>query len=113
LSSHSLTGGLHLSHLLSGQFTPYYLEGNTGLRTQVNLYLMDHPAVSYILYLASFIAELTAIIGFFTKRFDKWIAIVILAFHFSNWFIMDIAPLGQIAFICLLFLSNEMKLRDA
>ena len=112
LYNHSLVSEVHFSHLLSGQFTPYYLEANTGLRTNANLYLINHPAVSYILYLASFIAELIAIIGFFTKRFDKWIALVLLVFHFSNWFIMDIAPFGQVAFICLLFLSKEMKLKD-
>ena len=109
LSGHSLTSEEHFSHLLSGQFTPYYLEGNTGLRTDLNLYLINHPAVSHILYLASFIAELVTIIGFFTRRFDKWIAIILLVFHFSNWLIMDIAPFGQIAFICLLFMSKDIK----
>ena len=109
LSNDSLMSQAHFSHLLSGQFTPYYLEGSTGLRTHVNLYLISHPAISYILYLLSFIAELTTIMGFFTKWFDKWIAIIILAFHFSNWFIMDIAPFGQVAFICLLFLSKDLS----
>ena len=113
LSNHSLMSQAHFSHLLSGQFTPYYLEGNTGFRTQVKLYLINHPSVSYTLYLASFIAELSAVIGFLTKRFDKYIAIFILVFHFSNWFLMDIAPFGQVAFICLLFLSREMKLQDS
>ena len=107
--NHSLFDPAHFGHLISGQFTPYYLEGNIGLRTNVNLYLMSHPAISYILYLLSFIAELTTIMGFFTKWFDKWIAIIILAFHFSNWFIMDIAPFGQVAFICLLFLSKDLS----
>jgi hypothetical protein len=111
LSNHALTEQAHFSHLLSGQFTPYFLEGNTGLRTSVNLYLINHPATAYILYIASFVAELSALAGFFTKRFDKWIAIVLLVFHFGNWFIMDIAPLGHVAFICLLFLSREMKLK--
>ncbi|MEP7163607.1 MAG: hypothetical protein ABI741_02880 [Ferruginibacter sp.] len=113
ISNNSLVSQSHFSHLLSGQFTPYFLEGNTGPRTSVNLYLMSHPAVSYMLYLLSFIAELTTVIGFFTKRFDKGLAIIILAFHFANWFLMDIAPFGQVAFICLLFLSKEMRLRYA
>ena len=107
--NHSLSDPAHFSHLISGQFTPYFLEGNTGLRTTINLYLANHTSISHFLFILSFVIELTTIAGFFTKRFDKWIAVLLLLFHFSNWFIMDIAPFGQIAFICLLFLSREMK----
>ena len=107
--NNALSDPAHFSHLISGQFTAYFLEGNTGLRTTINLYLSNHPSVSQLLFIASFIIELTTIAGFFTKRFDKWIAILLLLFHLSNWFIMDIAPFGQIAFICLLFISKDMK----
>ena len=112
LSNNALAGQEKFSHLLGGQFTPYFLEGNTGMRTAVNLYLINHPAAAYCLYLASFIAETTTIIGFFTKKFDKWIGVILLVFHFGNWFIMDIAPFGHIAFICLLFLTREMGLKQ-
>lgn len=110
LWSNALTNEFHLSHLICGQFTPYYLEANTGLRTDANLFLITHPAFSYALYFASVILELVVIIGFFTNRFDKWLVVLILAFHFSNWFLMDIAPFGQIAFVCMLFLSKKMRL---
>lgn len=110
LWSNALTNGFHLSHLISGQFTPYYLEANTGLRTNVNLFLIAHPAMSYALFLVSVLLELIVVIGFFTQKFDKWLAIIILIFHFSNWFLMDIAPFGQIAFVCMLFLSRRMRL---
>ncbi len=109
LFNHALSDVSLFSHLLSGQFTPYFLEGNTGIRTDFNLYLIAHPTISYILYLVSFLVELAVIIGFFTNRFDKYLAFMLLLFHFCNWFIMDIAPFGQIAFICLLFLGNEIK----
>ncbi|MEO6490418.1 MAG: hypothetical protein ABIO04_10795 [Ferruginibacter sp.] len=108
ITNHSLAGNEHFSHLLSGQFTPYFLEGNTGVRTDLNLYLISHPATSHLLFIISFIVELTTIIGFFTKRFDNLLAIALLTFHFGNWLIMDIAPFGQVAFICLLFISREM-----
>ena len=106
----NFTNPAHLSNLISGQFTPYFLEGNTGIRTEVNLFLINHTAVSQFLFIASIILELVIIVGFFTKRYDKGIAILILLFHFCNWFMMDIAPFGQIGFVCLLFLSKELKL---
>ncbi len=110
LYNNALMDPAHFSNMLSSQFTPYFLEGNTGIRTSVNLYLTDQPAITYILYLTSFFVEFILFIGFFTKKFDHILAILILIFHFANWFLMDIAPFGQIAFICLLFLSNQMSL---
>jgi hypothetical protein len=112
LNSQALLYREHFSDLLSGQFTPYFLEGNLGIRTTTNLYLINHPAVSYTIYLLSVLLELLAFIGFFTKRYDKWLAVLFLSFHFTNWFIMDIGPFGQIAFISLLFLGKEMKLQE-
>lgn len=111
LWGHALTTQADFSHLISGQFTPYYLEGNTGIRTDFNLYLINHPTVAHLLYIVSFSLELVTCIGFFTKRFDKWIGIILLTFHFTNWFVMDIAPFGHIAFICLLFMSKQMGLQ--
>ena len=106
----SLSDISHFSHLASSQFTPYYLEANTGIRTAFNLFLVSHPSFGWSLYTASVVLELFVIVGFFSKRFDKWIALFILLFHFSNWFMMDIAPLGQIAFVCLLFMSKNLAL---
>ncbi len=106
--NHAFTDIHHFSHLVTAQFTPYFLEGNTGIRTNFNLYLISHPVASYTLFIASFVIECITLVGFFTKRFDKWLAVLLLLFHFSNWFVMDIGVTGQIGFICLLFLSNEL-----
>ncbi len=105
----SLSDPAHFSHMLSSQFAPYFLEANTGFRTDLNLYLIHHTTASYCLYIVSFIIELSALVGFFTKRFDRLLAILLLIFHFMNWLLMDIAPFGQIGFICLLFLGRYFK----
>ena len=100
--------GVHyFSNILINQLTPYYLEQNLSIRTDVNLYLIAHPSFSRILFFSGTILEFIPLIGFFTKRFDNYLAIIILVFHFANWFIMDIAPIGQIAFICTLFFSQK------
>lgn len=106
LSNSSLFQADHFSKMLTAQFAPYFLEGNTGFRTSLNLYLIQHSHIAYILYLGSFFIELSMIMGFFTKRFDKWLATALLLFHFTTWLVMDIAPFGQAGFICLLFLSR-------
>lgn len=99
----------HTDHLSTGivqQYAPYFAEANTGIRTQFNLYLIHHPNTGFVLLLLSFIAELVAVAGFFTKRFDKLIGISLILFHCVNWFIMDLAPFGQLAFISLLFMQK-------
>lgn len=99
----------HLSRSVVGQYAPYFVEGNTGVRTQFNLYLIHHPKTGFVLMVLSFIAELVAFAGFFTKRFDKLIGICLVLFHLVNWFIMDLAPFGQLAFISLLFFRNAFE----
>lgn len=105
LTSHSLTDPGHLSEMLQRQFLPYFHEKNTGLRTTLNLYLIRNQYLSYSLFIFSFLMELLVIIGFFTRKFDRQITTGLLLFHLANWLIMDIAPFGQVAFVCILFYS--------
>ena len=111
LFSPALFDSTHFSNILSQQFVPYFLEENTGWRTNLNLYLVNHAAFAQVLFIAGFAMELATITGFFTKRFDRWLAMLILLFHFTNWVLMDIAPLGQLAFICLLFMKSAFTER--
>ncbi len=100
------------SNTLMHQFTPYYLDGNTGIRTSSNIFLIKNHGMAHFFYWGALLIELTSVAGFFTKRFDKIIAVLLLIFHFSNWFIMDIAPIGQISFIALLFLKKSDFKKD-
>lgn len=97
------------SQYLQNQFTPYHLEMNTGFRTSLNVYFVNHPSLTYVLYTISVVLESIVLIGFFTKKIDRWLAIVIFLFHITNWVIMDIAPIGQIAFIGILFISRQVQ----
>ena len=103
----------YFSNILINQLTPYYLEQNLSIRTDVNLYLIAHPLLARILFLSGTILEFLPLIGFFTKRFDLQLAFLMLVFHFTNWFIMDIAPIGQIAFIYTLFVSKKFAWKTA
>jgi hypothetical protein len=49
-----------------------------------------------------------ALIGFFTKKFDMLIGIILISFHFFNWAVMDIAPIGQLSLLCLLFFRERL-----
>ena len=107
IKSGSIFNPDHLSHAVTNQLTPYFLEHTYSVRTSFNLYLISHHNFAQSLYFGSVIFEFIVIVGFFTKRYDSYLAIAILIFHCTNWFIMDIAPIGQIAFICTLFFSQK------
>lgn len=107
IKSDSLFNWDHLRHAVTNQFKPYFLEQSYSLRTSFNLFLITHNNFAQLLYFNATIFGFIAIIGFFTKRYDSNLATTILIFHFLNWFIMDIAPVGQIAFICTLFFSQK------
>lgn len=109
LWNHSFDDITHFSQHLTSQFAPYYVEGNLGFRTSINLYLIQHPAVAYGLMIGATVIELSMLVGFFTRRCDKWLAIALLVFHLANWCVMDIAPIGHLAFICILFLQYENR----
>ncbi len=96
----------HFSHFLKHQFTPYFIENNTGWRTSMNEYLVHHIYFAYALFMASFFIELAVIIGFFTKRYDRFLLVMLILFHIADWILMDIAFIGQAAFISILFISS-------
>ena len=96
------------------QFIPYLLESNLSWRTTLNLFLIKHYIASYILFCTAVVLESFFIIGFFTKKWDYLLGILLICFHFSNWIIMDIAPLGQfsVIFYFLLYYKFNRKVID-
>lgn len=113
LKSGSLFYDQHFSHTIINQFTPYFLEHNYSLRTGFHTFLISHSNFSSMLYIGAALFEFAAVVGFFTKRYDTLLGILFLLFHFANWFIMDIAPIGQIAFICTLFFSRKFEWKSS
>ncbi|WP_153800473.1 hypothetical protein [Foetidibacter luteolus] len=73
------------------------------------LWLINHPAVSYLLYFAAFVCELCFVAGFFTRRFDRWLAIIFILFLVMDYLIMRIPYFEWLPFLLLLL----MKDRDA
>jgi hypothetical protein len=75
---------------------------------QLNLYswLIEKPMIGYMLYLISALLELLFIIGFFTKRLDKWLIIIYLLFLIMDAVIMRIHYWETLPFIITLLYSN-------
>lgn len=94
----------HLGNILTQQFLPYFIEQNLGVRTLINSYLVNYKNMAQLLFFGAIIFELSTVIGFFTKKYDKLIGIFLIAFHLFNWLLMDISPFGQLSILSIFFL---------
>lgn len=68
-------------------------------------WLIEHHLVSYALYLLVDVMELSFIVGFFTRRFDRLLLSFYLLFLFANHLIMRIPYYETMPFLLLLYLQ--------
>lgn len=94
----------HLGNILTQQLLPYYIEQDLGVRTLINSYVLNFKNMPQLLFFGAIIFEMSTVIGFFTKKFDKLIGIFLIAFHLFNWLLMDISPFGQLSILSIFFL---------
>lgn len=97
--NHGIFESMLMNATLKQQFFPYKLESNLGWRTSINSLLIRHETTAYVFYCISFALESFFAIGFFTKKWDYILGFLLLIFHFTNWIVMDIAPIGQLSVI--------------
>ena len=99
----------HFSTVLAGQFIPYRLEQSDDIRIVINQWLITHNKVADILYYLGFLAESFCLIGFFTRKFDRFIGIVLILLHFGIWIFMDIAPIGHLSLLFYFFVGFKKE----
>jgi hypothetical protein len=73
------------------------------LRGQILIYISAHPAFAQIFYQLAAILETICIVGFFTRRWDIWLALGLLLFNLGNLFIMGI-PFWENSFVIAVLL---------
>ncbi len=66
-----------------------YLNPNT-LFTSVIYWFLQHPILLYAGYLFCVVIQGSMIIGFFTKKYDWLLCILIVFFHLSTYFFVDV-----------------------
>jgi hypothetical protein len=67
-----------------------YLTSSSNWYSTAVLWLINHSSISYLLYFAAFLVELSFIIGFFTKKFDLFLAAAFLLFLLMDILLMRI-----------------------
>lgn len=72
-------------------------------------YLVQHQILAYLLYLSATLLELSFVIGFFTKKYDRLLLSLFLLFLVADYLVMRI-PYFEISALAMpLFLKAERK----
>lgn len=85
----------NMSHILMQDNAEWFVFNRLGLQFSAIDYLVQHPGISQWLYRTSAIIDLSLLIGFFTRRFDKWLLTALLVFHLGNFFLLHIPFVEQ------------------
>lgn len=85
----------NMSHILQQDNAEWFVFNTEGILYNVIHYLSENPAVSQWFYRIAAFFDLLLLIGFFTKRYDKWLLAGLLCFHIGNFFLLHISFVEQ------------------
>ena len=104
------SGGLfnteQLSAVLLRQHASLLVSDPSSWFSRVLVFIIGHPAISYTLYLLAFALEFIFIVGFFTRRFDKFLIACFIGFIVFDYFLMEINYFPWAPFLGVLYYSR-------
>jgi len=95
-----------MSTILFRQHASYLAVQSGGMYTNLITYLINHQAVSYLLYFFAFVAEFIFVVGLFTKKFDKILMLSFCLFALADYILMGINYFTWLPFLGCLYFSK-------
>ncbi len=95
-----------MSGILLYQHKEFLVSAPHSLYTRFIYWLVKHTTISYLLYLAGFLLELSFIIGFLTRRYDRWLIAGFIAFLIMDLFLMRIPYFETLPLMLPLYFSK-------
>ncbi|MBC7887839.1 MAG: hypothetical protein H7Z13_08105 [Ferruginibacter sp.] len=85
----------NMSHILEQMNADWFIFNSKGMQADTIRYLIDHPGISQWLFRLACLADLSLLVGFFTKKFDKWLLFALVIFHLGNLLLLHISFIEQ------------------
>ncbi|MFN8283491.1 MAG: hypothetical protein U0U67_09775 [Chitinophagales bacterium] len=109
-----LNGGLfhpnQFVHILENQHAELSILNPTNYTYLLSVWLIQHAAIANMLWYALFVMEAIFLIGFFTRKFDSILLVVLVLFMLSTFILMRISLFDFCcAFPFLFILKNDKK----
>ncbi len=97
-----------MSAILVHQHAVYLADAPGNWFSRIIQYLIMHKNISYLLYLLVTLLELVFVAGFFTKKYDRWLAGFFVLFVLFDFVLMRINYFAWVAFLgCFWFSRHE------
>ncbi len=93
----------NLVNTLQSQHAAYWYFYPNSLRIQVLEWCMQHVGFSHAVFVLAILLQLAFVIGFFTKRCDKLLAVFLLVFHLMDWLLMNLGIFMGMCIMAYLF----------
>jgi hypothetical protein len=90
----------HGQAILQSTRADYLAEHSETTLGRFLLWLLSCPDLLYAMMVCGGLLQGVFLIGFFTKRFDKWLVMLTVVFHLSNYFLFDIV-FFELLVLCL------------
>ncbi len=97
------------SNILIAQHSNYLTNNCNAFLCQVHFYLIEHTAFSQTLYVLATLLELAFLVSFFTKKYDKWLVVLVITFVFFDQLVMRIPYWTILVSAIPLWFSAEME----
>jgi len=95
-----------MSGVLLMQHKEYLVSAPDSWFSQLVYYIIQHPAIGYFLYLAATVLELVFVIGFFTRKYDKWLIVGFILFLIMDHLLMRIPYYETLPWVLTLLFSS-------
>jgi hypothetical protein len=92
--------------ILKKNLTPYLYYNSQSALSKVYFYVIQHPAIPDILLKGGILLEGFFIVGFFTKRFDKFLFLLCILLPLGFLFMAD-AFFFEVAFLAIVFYKSR------
>jgi hypothetical protein len=101
----------NMSHILQQENATWFIFNQHGIQADTIRYLIIHPGIAHFFFRLTTIIDLSLLIGFFTRRFDRWLLLGLILFHLGNLYLLHISFVEQ-SLIFAPFLPWENIIKD-
>lgn len=100
-----------MSSILLKQHANYLISDAENGYSKFILFFIKNISVGYTVYVIGFLAEVIFVIGFFTKKYDKYLIIILVLFIVFDYLFMQINLISWMPF-CLCFWYSKYSLSE-
>lgn len=78
------------AYVLENQHAAYLYFNPDGLRSRTVKFMIEHHGIGYVFFISAMLLQLSFILGLFTNKYNKFLALFIVLFHIMDWFLMNL-----------------------